>query len=217
MHSPEQKRVTDDERSSPSPFESREAVQPKPVDAPIVLQAGSPGGRRPLFHTLALIEEAVAIALTALVLVLVLVQVFARYVLNSPLQWSQELARYSLIWATFVGAGLVMAKGQHIAVDVIDKWLPPSASRLLSVFVNVVTAATCLLFSGTGLVFLGKIASSRSTALNIPLGLVYAASLLGFALIAVHSVVGTAAVWRSSGPEHEDSKGKPGDDPRLVL
>ena len=49
---------------------------------------------------------------------LVAVQVFFRYVLNQSLFWSEELARYLLIWLTFLGASCAYYRHAHPGVDI---------------------------------------------------------------------------------------------------
>ena len=51
-------------------------------------------------------------------------QVIARYVFDAPPFWTEELARFTLIWITFVGAGLVHQRGEHIAVNSFRDTLP---------------------------------------------------------------------------------------------
>ena len=48
---------------------------------------------------------------------LTLAQVFARYVLNSPLLWSEELVRLLLVWLVFLGGAVVCWDGRHLNVD----------------------------------------------------------------------------------------------------
>ena len=61
----------------------------------------------------------------------VFLQFFSRYVLNSSIGWTEEIARYLLIGVTFVGCVTVTRKGTHIAVEVLDAYLPEAAARLL--------------------------------------------------------------------------------------
>lgn len=51
------------------------------------------------------------------IVILTLVQVFARYILNSPLLWSEELARLLLVWVVFLGGAVVCWDGRHLNVD----------------------------------------------------------------------------------------------------
>ena len=76
--------------------------------------------------------EAVArvtvLCLTLLVLLVMLAQVFFRYVLNSSLQWSEELAVWGMIWMVFVGSVLLMRRSEHISITTLVRLAPLSAS-----------------------------------------------------------------------------------------
>ena len=57
------------------------------------------------------------LALLLLVMtVLIFWQVFARFVVGSPLFFSDEIARFSMLWLTFIGAGYAYRKGTLISV-----------------------------------------------------------------------------------------------------
>jgi TRAP-type C4-dicarboxylate transport system permease small subunit len=63
------------------------------------------------------LEELVSAALVVALFALVLAQVVSRYLFGKPLVWSEELARFSLIWLTFVGSAFVMSYRRHIVVS----------------------------------------------------------------------------------------------------
>ena len=48
--------------------------------------------------------------------VIAFMAVFYRFVLHDPITWSEEAARYMMVWVTFLGAGYAMGKGRHIGV-----------------------------------------------------------------------------------------------------
>ncbi len=50
--------------------------------------------------------------------------VFWRYVLSTPLNFSDQLASYALAWICFVGAGVVQAHGEHVTVDFFERRMP---------------------------------------------------------------------------------------------
>ncbi|MDA8226350.1 MAG: TRAP transporter small permease subunit, partial [Desulfitobacterium hafniense] len=52
----------------------------------------------------------VVVIMTAVMSVIILAQVIFRYVLEAPLPWSEEVARYLMVWGTFLGAGLGVRK-----------------------------------------------------------------------------------------------------------
>ena len=63
---------------------------------------------------------------------IVFLQFFTRYILNDSLAWTEEIARYALIWITFIGAAVVVRKNSHIAVEVLLHFLPAGSARVAS-------------------------------------------------------------------------------------
>jgi TRAP-type C4-dicarboxylate transport system permease small subunit len=56
------------------------------------------------------IEEGFIMVCFAIMALVLALQIFMRYVMNMPLIWSEELARYIFVWATFIGAGYGVRK-----------------------------------------------------------------------------------------------------------
>ena len=83
---------------------------------------------------------------TFLMLILLAVisyQVFARYVLNNPPSWSEELARFLVVWITMLGSAVLVNKEGHISVDFLVNRLPSRAKRLLSFIRDALTIFLC--------------------------------------------------------------------------
>ncbi len=68
------------------------------------------------------------------IVVLTIAQVFFRFVLDSPLVWSEELSRLLLVWVTFLGAAIVCWDGTHLNVDTFYMKLPLGIRRVVRVF-----------------------------------------------------------------------------------
>ena len=62
---------------------------------------------------------------------IVFLQFFTRYILNDSLAWTEEIARYGLMWVTFIGAAMVTRRNSHIAVVLLTELLPPGPARVL--------------------------------------------------------------------------------------
>ena len=77
-----------------------------------------------------------------IIVFLTLVQVFARYVFNSPLLWSEELVRLLLVWVVFLGGAVVCWDGRHLNVDTFFSRTPPKIRFIL----RVLNALIALLF-----------------------------------------------------------------------
>ncbi|MFO1035925.1 MAG: TRAP transporter small permease [Geminicoccaceae bacterium] len=73
--------------------------------------------------------------------IVVFLQFFSRYVLNSSIGWTEEIARYLLIAVTFVGSVMAVRKRSHIAVEVVQRWLGPRGEARRRLAVDVIAAA----------------------------------------------------------------------------
>lgn len=71
----------------------------------------------------------VGIVLFILIFSVVLLQVFMRYVLGSPLVWSEELARYLFIWVSYLGWVFATRGGTHIRISAFFNTLPRRVQR----------------------------------------------------------------------------------------
>lgn len=117
--------------------------------------------------------------LFALMTIIVFAQVIFRYVFHNSLSWSEELARYMLVWIIFIGAGYVLGQGGHVNLDVLFTRFPEKARFIL----NKISAVLLLSFSfimvryGIELMTIGL--NQKSSAMQIPMYLVYIAIPLG--------------------------------------
>lgn len=78
--------------------------------------------------------EGINLFLFVLLLLLAVTQVLFRYMLLIPLPWTEELARFTLVWVTFLGAASVTRRKLHIAVDYFMAKLPVKTSQVVSLF-----------------------------------------------------------------------------------
>lgn len=114
--------------------------------------------------------------LMAVMVLNVLWQVFTRYVIGIPSSFTDELARYLLIWIGILGAAYAAGRRIHVAIDILPSRLSPRSQVNLLVFVNVVIiifALTVLVIGGSRLVYITFLLKQNSPALQIPLGGVY--------------------------------------------
>lgn len=98
-----------------------------------------------LLRILDKILDGIALIILAVLVLVVGLQIFARYVLNHSLFWSEELARYLFIYLVFLGAAIMLRKNRHIQVSFFTKSLAPSLQKIVAIFVDVILLA----FTGT--------------------------------------------------------------------
>jgi len=69
-----------------------------------------------------------------LLLLIVWAQVVSRYIFNNSLPWTEEAARYLMIWGVLLGANLAYMKGYFISINFFTNKLPLSVQKPLEVF-----------------------------------------------------------------------------------
>ena len=77
------------------------------------------------------------VSATLVMVISILLQVFFRYVMNAPLYWSEEIARYAFVWLVFIGAAIASKRGSHIGVDYVVMHLPEVPKNVLAILVNL--------------------------------------------------------------------------------
>src|SRR5262245_8261648 len=90
-----------------------------------------------------LLEWIVGLLLLAIVLITIW-QVFSRYVLNSPLSWSDEVAQLLLVWAAFLGAAVGIKRNSHLKIDFATGLLPVPAQRFAALFVSALVLVVAI-------------------------------------------------------------------------
>lgn len=118
----------------------------------------------------------VLIIIMSVMVVNVLWQVFTRYVMTTPSSFTDELARYLMIWIGVLGAAFVSGKNMHVAIDVFPSKLNETNRKKLAKVVDVIIISFVfftMVIGGIRLVYLTFILKQHSPALQIPLALVY--------------------------------------------
>ncbi len=118
-------------------------------------------------------------------------QVFTRFVLGDPSSFTEELARYLLVWLGFLGGAYAGGRRRHLAVGLLPNRLGPRGRAVLRVIVEVLTAAFALsvLIGGGGyLSYTAFELRQTSAALNLPLGYVYLAVPVSGCFVFVYAV-----------------------------
>jgi TRAP-type transport system small permease protein len=142
-------------------------------------------------------EGIVGVFLMAAILVIMTLGVFFRYVLNDSLTWSEELARYGLVYATFIGGAVAARRRSHIRVTFLENLLPQSLTRWLERLQDLVTLVFAVYVAWLAIQISGILSSTRSAAMHLPMHYVYAAIVIGFGLMAMRLAVGLWRGWRS--------------------
>jgi len=117
------------------------------------------------------IGRVIAIIALAVMVCLILGQVFFRYVLNDAPNWTEEAARFGMLWMTGLMAPSAMRMGGFVAIDMLERALPTALSRLLTLFLLFISLGVLLIAWDKGLNNHVDSLSGRgsSASLRIPL------------------------------------------------
>lgn len=137
-----------------------------------------------------IIERFLVLILVGMVLN-VIWQVFTRFFTSSPSAFTNELARYLMIWLGILGAAYISGKQEHVAIDFFVKKLNNSLRRYIDRFVLLSTlsfAFFVMIIGGINLVYITLKLEQYSPSLQIPLGLVYSIIPISGLLIIFYKV-----------------------------
>lgn len=118
------------------------------------------------------------IVLMGVMVLNVLWQVFTRFVLRDPSSYTEELARYLLVWVGLIGAAYAASQKMHLAIDILTARLRGKPRRYVELFIHLCTflfALLIMVIGGIRLVNLTLTLNQISAALQIKLGYVYLA------------------------------------------
>ena len=126
-----------------------------------------------LFNDVVLrIGRALAIAALALMVCLILGQVFFRYVMNDAPNWTEEGARFLMLWMTGLIAPMAYRQGGFVAIDMLERALGRIASALLTLTLMTLALVVLIYCVQLGWSNVDSLTGrGKSASLRIPLGL----------------------------------------------
>lgn len=142
-------------------------------------------------------------ALMGAMVINVLWQVFTRFVLSNPSSFTEELARFMLIWLGILGAGYVGGQKMHLAIDLLGRNVTGWKKIALEIFISFsifIFAFSVLVVGGTRLVYITWALQQTSASLQLPLAYVYLVLPLSGLLFMFYATVFTIEGLRSWRP-----------------
>lgn len=87
------------------------------------------------------LEDLVAAFFISITTILVVINIVLRYVFNSGLVWSEEVATGCFVWSVFIGAVAVFKHRGHVGVDIIVKRMPQGMQKAIGLITDVILVA----------------------------------------------------------------------------
>lgn len=144
--------------------------------------------KRILRHLDEYVEVYLASAALVIFTALVVLQVIMRYVMGAPLTWSEEIARFALVWFVWISGSYAVKYLRHVKFNVIVDLIGskiPVAQRVIRVFVFVLWLAfLVLMLALSWQQVMQQVSSGQvSAASRLPMSFVYFGLTLGMALM----------------------------------
>jgi TRAP-type C4-dicarboxylate transport system permease small subunit len=118
-------------------------------------------------------------------------QVITRFILPEPSSYTEEVARFLLMWIGLLGAAYAYRKKMHLGIDIISEKLQGRAKYVTTLFVYFLTllvAIAVLIVGGMNLVLLTLELNQFSSSLGLPMGLIYLCLPLSGFLIVLYTL-----------------------------
>lgn len=138
-----------------------------------------------------------ALILFAALALIVILQFMTRYVLNDSLAWTEEIARFLLLGVTFFGAISLVARGEHIAVELIFRKARPSNAKPLAISVAAIGTVYYLVLAMAALALASQ-TEQMLISVKFPKAVVYFLLAGAIALCGVFSLVRLITLFKKT-------------------
>lgn len=160
------------------------------------------------------IFKPITLVFLVIIIIACVLQVFSRYILNSSIPWTEELARYCFIWANMLGAAILVKKKGHAVIDFLVKNLHGLAKSIHLTLVNGIILAASGILIYQSFLLMPVVAQQISPATSIPMSYVYMSVPVGSVGIFIHALSALFSAWL---PEKADTPAKPAEEGEVVI
>lgn len=113
------------------------------------------------------------IVLLVMMVVIVFSNVVSRYYLHASLAWSEEVARFMLVWLVFIGSFLAYIHDEHLGLDILVAKMPSTLRKIVGFGTNMMILFALYAVMEGGYLLMRDNFDWLSSAAEIPQGYVY--------------------------------------------
>ena len=136
--------------------------------------------------SLVAINRWVLILLLLAMAIIIFANVVLRYTTGDSIIWAEEVARHMMIWVAFLGAGLALRFGGHVAIDNLHRAVSTRMARMMRSVVLLGLSAFFIFMAVASSDYVWRTRFQTTAATDIPISFIYAAMPVGFVLVLVH-------------------------------
>lgn len=143
-------------------------------------------------------ENFIVLSFLGIMFVILFFQIMLRYFFNHPLIWSEELARYLFVWVAFIGASFGVRDSSHINLTVIFNIFPKNLRTVIRIITNLVCIIFFVYLIPDSIKLTIEQFSIASSAIGLPMGLVFLAVPVGFVLMSIRLLINTIKLFHKT-------------------
>ena len=99
------------------------------------------------------VEDSILVGLLLSMIIMVVLQIVLRNFFGAGIVWSEVLVRVLVLWVGLMGAMVASRQGNHINIDIMDRFLSGRAKIVVKFIVELFTALICLVVAYYSLLF----------------------------------------------------------------
>ena len=138
------------------------------------------------------------VAWFALVIVVMTLQVISRYVFGSPIKWSEEFARYSFVWISYLGCAYCVGADGHTSITALKERLSEKGQKVLTIVGNVIMISVFLRLMPIAIEYIAKNGDFLTSIMRIPFKYLYYSLPVGIGLSIIQLVMKVILVFDHS-------------------
>ncbi len=125
------------------------------------------------------IVQVTLVGMVGIMTIIIIIQVFMRYIFLFSLSWSEEVARYLMIWVSFLGASLALKYGFHIGVEFVINRIPEGMRGWVNLMAKIGILFFLIYFTIGGFRVSWAVRDQDSPALLFSMAFAYLAAPVG--------------------------------------
>lgn len=149
------------------------------------------------------LEDLIAAAFISVTTILVVINIILRYIFNSGLVWSEEVATGCFVWSVFIGAVAVFKHRGHVGVDIIVKKLPAGLQKAVQLITDIILVGLNGYMAYLSVLYISKSYTKMTPVLGISSVYISASVLIAFVLMTLYSI---KFVWQDISGQGKEEK-----------
>jgi len=136
------------------------------------------------------VEDSILVGLLMLMITLAVLQIFLRNLFETGIVWSDVLVRILVLWVGLAGAMVASRKGNHINIDIMERFLSERAKIVVNFVVELFTAFICAMVAYYSIQFVHmELVDGGMAFAKVPVWLCEAIIPFAFVVIAIRYVI----------------------------